>query len=47
MHALLALVPIGRHKCSITTPGIGLKLAPRIVFLHDRLASFGAIPSDL
>jgi hypothetical protein len=42
-----ALVPIGRRKRSITTPGIGLKLAPRIVFLHDRLASFGAIPSDL
>lgn len=41
-----ALVPISRYT---TTPGIVivLKLAPRIVFLHDRLTSFGAILSDL
>lgn len=43
-----ALVPIRRHKCFTTTPGIVLlELAPRIVFLHDWLASFEAIPSDL
>ncbi len=43
-----ALIPISRHKCSIPTPGIVLELGPRIVFiLHDRLASFGAIPGNL
>lgn len=44
-----ALVPIGRRKCSTTTPRIVLHLAPRIVFLifHNRFASLRAVPSDL